>query len=47
MYDGMGNAFLAGLLLAAAAGAALMAILFWVIPWIWELVKPWLHTVTG
>jgi len=47
MYDGIGNAFAFGLVLAVAAGAALMAILFWLIPWLWELVKPWLHMVTA
>ena len=28
-------------------GAAIMATLFWGVPWVWGLVKPWLHVVTG
>lgn len=47
MYDGIGSAIGFGLVLAMAAGAALMAILFWLIPWLWELVKPWIHMVTA
>jgi hypothetical protein len=47
MYDGIGYAFAFGLVLAMSAGAALMAIPFWLIPWLWELVKPWLHMVTA
>lgn len=32
---------------AGIAGAAITALLFWVAPWVWDLVRPWLHTVTG
>ena len=48
MYgSGINGAFTAMLVMAALAGAALFALLFWVVPWLWELVKPWLHMVTG
>lgn len=47
MYGGSGNWFIGAVLLAMAAGAALMAVLFWLLPWLWEMVKPWLHAATG
>ncbi len=47
MYGGTGGWFIGAIALAVIAGAALMAILVWLIPWLWELVKPWLHAVTG
>lgn len=47
MYDGIGNAFAFGLVLAMVAGATLMGVLFWLIPWLWSLIKPWLHMVTA
>lgn len=34
-------------LICAGIGAAIFAVLFWLIPWLWTLVKPWLHAVTG
>ncbi len=31
----------------AQQNAAIMAILFWGVPWLWGMIKPWLHVVTG
>lgn len=28
-------------------GAALMAALFFGVPWLWGLIRPWLYVVTG
>ncbi|MEE7545754.1 hypothetical protein HF319_00690 [Xanthomonas sp. Kuri4-1] len=42
--DGMIVAF--GII-CALIGAAVLAVLFWGLPWVWELVRPWLHTVTA
>lgn len=39
--------FAAMLFVVALAGAAVMAFLVWVVPWLWGLVKPWLHTLTA
>lgn len=43
-FEGM---FTAILIIAALAGAAIMAVIFWLVPWLWELIKPWLHMVTA
>jgi len=47
MYDGLGNVFAFGIVLAACVGAAVMGVLFWLVPWLWGLIKPWLHMVTA
>lgn len=47
MYDGLGNMFAAGIVLAIIAGGALVGVLFWLVPWLWSLIKPWLHMVTA
>ncbi|UXB37722.1 hypothetical protein [Stenotrophomonas maltophilia] len=41
--DGM---FVGFAIICALAGAAVFALLFWLVPWVWELIKPWLHMVT-
>lgn len=28
-------------------GAAIAGVCFWIIPWLWSLIKPWLHMVTA
>jgi len=28
-------------------GVAIGGVLFVLIPWLWRLVKPWIHSVTG
>ena len=43
------NADLRGCAIVAACillalGAALA---LWVVPWLWALIRPWLHTITG
>ncbi len=40
MYDGLGNMFAAGIVLVMLAGAALMGILYWLVPLLWGLIKP-------
>lgn len=48
MYgSGLDGAFTALIVAAGIAGAAIMAVLFWGVPWLWALIKPWLHMVTG
>lgn len=48
MYgNSLEGAFLAILVVAGVIGAAIMAAIVWLIPWLWELVKPWLHQVTS
>ena len=46
MYGDM-NPMPAILILGAVIGMAIMAIIFWLIPWLWELIKPWLHLITA
>jgi hypothetical protein len=47
MYgSGLNGLFTAMLVLGAVVGAAIFAILFWLVPLIWEWVKPWLHAMT-
>ena len=48
MYgNSLDNAILGFGIACAVIGAAIFAVLFWLVPWVWELVKPWLHTVTA
>lgn len=48
MYgSGLDGAFTALMIACGIAGAAIMALLFWGVPWLWGVVKPWLHAVTG
>lgn len=48
MYgDTLAGAFAAMLVCAALIGAAIFAVLFFGIPWLWEMIKPWLHQVTS
>lgn len=48
---GMGNAFeglVSGLiLLGAMIGGVIVLVAVFVIPWLWALIKPWLHQITG
>lgn len=43
-FDGMIGCFAAA---CALAGGAIFALLFWLVPWLWDLVKPWLHAVSA
>lgn len=48
MYgNSLEGAFTFMLFLAAAVGAAIFAVLFWLVPLIWEWIKPWLHALTA
>lgn len=47
MYGDWSQGFLWMLIIAVGIGMAIMAILVWLIPWIWEFVKPWLHLITA
>lgn len=43
MFDGLFKViFVVGLL----AGGAIVAICFFFIPWLWDVLKPWLHAIT-
>lgn len=33
--------------ICAIAGAILFAAIYFTAPWVWSLIKPWLHAVTG
>ena len=33
--------------ICAIVGAVLFAAVCFIAPWVWSLIKPWLHAVTG
>ena len=41
------KAFMAMILAAVAVGAGVTVALIYGLPWLWSMVKPWLHGVTG
>lgn len=41
------DAFIACVVAAAVAGGTIVAVLFWLVPWLWRLIKPWLHAMTA
>lgn len=48
MYgDGIDKAMTFIMILCGLAGAGLMVGAFIVVPWLWGVIKPWLHAVTG
>jgi hypothetical protein len=48
MYvQGLAEALVVMLFIAVLIGMAIMAVLVWLIPWLWELIKPWLHMITA
>lgn len=51
MMDGIGDAIAYSMMMtivfAFLAGGAFFAFIFFGIPWLWRLIKPWLHTITG
>ena len=48
MYGGdLSGMFLMFGLMCAAIGAAIFGILFWLVPLLWEWIKPWLHAITS
>jgi hypothetical protein len=48
MYsDWFAQAILVFGIMCAVIGAAIVGLCFWLVPWLWEVAKPWLHTVTA
>lgn len=51
MIQGIGQEIAKGIIfmvcLAFVAGGLLVAALVFGIPWLWGLLKPWLHTITA
>jgi hypothetical protein len=45
--DGLAGAFTAFMVVCGLIGAAIATAIFWGVPWLWALVKPWIHSVTG
>lgn len=46
MYGGLDRGWGGCAFLAACLLMALGALLGWVVPMLWELVRPWLHAIT-
>ncbi len=44
MYGDMFKGCFTALIVVSAIGGAVVA---YVIPWLWHIVKPWIHAVTG
>jgi hypothetical protein len=44
MYGNMFSGLVTGMILV---GVAIGGVLFVAIPWLWRLLKPWIHAVTG
>jgi len=48
MYgNGLDGAFTGLMIFCGLIGAVVMSLLFWGVPWLWAIVKPWIHSVTG
>lgn len=47
MYGDIGRAFNAFVIVCVIASIAVGAIGAFFIPWLWSLIKPWLHMVTA
>lgn len=48
MYGGdLNGMFVAMCVFFIGVGIAVAGVCVWLIPWLWSLVKPWLHMVTG
>lgn len=45
MYD-LAGAVTGFMIFCGLAGAAIMGLLFWCVPWLWNMAKPWLHAIT-
>lgn len=43
----LSGAILSFAIVCAVIGGAIMSVLFYVVPWAWQMVKPWLHAITG
>jgi hypothetical protein len=44
---GGAKGIVAKILLPFAAGGAIAAALIFGVPWLWRMIKPWLHSITG
>lgn len=47
MYDRIWDGLVAFFFLSIAAAIGLGMVLAWGLPKLWQLLKPWLHSVTG
>lgn len=48
MYgDAISKSITAFMIICAIVGGAVVAFCAWGIPWLWSLIKPWLHMVTA
>ncbi|QHJ81780.1 MAG: hypothetical protein [Caudoviricetes sp.] len=48
MYgDHISKSITAFMVFCAILGGLAVAVCAWVIPWLWNMVKPWIHSVTG
>lgn len=48
MYGrGLDGMFAGMMLFAAIVGGAIVAVIAWVVPWLWGFIKPWLHAITA
>lgn len=47
MMGNFDDLFTGFVIICALFGAAVMAVVFWVVPWLWSLIKPLLHAVTA
>lgn len=45
--QGIAQGIVALIVMAFVAGGAIVAALIFGVPWLWSLLKPWLHSVTG
>lgn len=46
-FADLGNGWIKLLIGAVFLGAALMAAVIFAVPWLWSLVRPWLHLFTA
>lgn len=42
----MDNLFIAMIVFFMVIGATIAGVCFWLVPWLWSMIKPWLHMVT-
>lgn len=48
MYgDAISKSITAFMVICAIAGGLVVAFFAWAVPWLWSLIKPWLHMVTA
>ncbi len=48
MYgDAISKSITAFMVICAISGGLVAAFCAWAVPWLWSLIKPWLHMVTA